>query len=118
MQADVQGVQHEAAARNAEVALHVLGVVPGQRRDPIPALETQPGERDRELLRAPHQVAVVRPLKAPVRLPADDLLAGEVGLGTAEQRRDRQLEVHHLPAHAANCTALPVARQRRCRTCL
>ena len=55
--ADVLGAcaEHEAAARDAEVALHVLVVVPAERRDAVAALEPEPVERDGELLRAAHQ---------------------------------------------------------------
>ena len=74
MQAEVQRVQHEAAARDAEVALMVLVVVPAERRDAVAALEPEALQRDRELLRAPRQVAVAVAVEALVGEPGDDLL--------------------------------------------
>ena len=41
MQAQVQRVQDEAAARDAEVRLEVLVVVPAERRDAVAALEAE-----------------------------------------------------------------------------
>ena len=41
MQPEVERVEDEAAARDAEVALHVLVVVPGERRDAVAALEPE-----------------------------------------------------------------------------
>ena len=112
VQADVQRVEHVAAARDAEVALHVLRVVPAKGRYAVAALESEPVERDGELLRAAHHLAVVRAVEAAVGPPGDDLLPGEVRLGAPHQRRQRQLVVHHLAAHAGNCTALLAAEQR------
>ena len=96
MQAEVERVQHEPAARDAEVALHVLVVVPAERGDAVAALEAEALQRDRELLRAPREVAVAVAVEALVGEPGDDLLVAEVRLGAAEQVRQRQLEVHHL----------------------
>ena len=50
VQAEVQRVQDEAAARDAEVALVVLVVVPRERRDAVAGLEAEVLERDGELL--------------------------------------------------------------------
>ena len=41
VQAQVERVQHEAAARDAEVRLVVLVVVPAERRDAVAALEPE-----------------------------------------------------------------------------
>ena len=41
MQAQVQRVEHEPAARDAEVRLVMLVVVPAQRRDAVAALEAE-----------------------------------------------------------------------------
>ena len=57
MQAQVQRVEHEAAARDAEVRLVVLVVVPAERRDAIAALEPEPLQRDRERAGAAARVA-------------------------------------------------------------
>src|SRR5215207_29087 len=99
LQAEVLRVKDEAAARDAEVRLHVLVVVPAERRNAIALLEAQLVERDRELLRAPRHVAVRVPVKALVRKPCDDLLVAEVRFGAPQERRKRQLEVHHLALH-------------------
>ena len=52
MQAQVQRVQDEAAARDAEVRLEMLVVVPAERRDAVAALEPELLQRDGELPRA------------------------------------------------------------------
>ena len=74
VQAEVQRVQREPAARDPEVALHVLVVVPAERRNAVAALEAESLQRDRELLRAPRQVAVAVAVEALVGEAGDDLL--------------------------------------------
>ena len=100
MQAEVERVEREPAARDPEVALHVLVVVPAQRGNAVAALEAESLQRDRELLRPPREVAVAVAVEALVGEAGDDLLVAEVRLGAPEQVRQRQLEVHHLAAHA------------------
>ena len=51
MQAQVERVQHEAAARDAEVGLVVDVVVPAERRDAVAAFEAELLQRDRERAR-------------------------------------------------------------------
>ncbi len=101
MQAQVQRVQHEAAARDAEVRLVVLVVVPAERRDPVAALEAELLQRDRELPCAPHRVLVRRAVEALVGEPRDDLAVAVVRLRAPQQVRQRQLEVHHQAVHGA-----------------
>ena len=99
VEAEVERVQDEAAARNAEVRLVVLPVVPAQRRDAVAALEPELPQRDRELLRAGQRLGVGRAVKGLVREPADDLAAAEVRLRPPQQVRERQREVHHQAVH-------------------
>ena len=99
MQAQVQRVEDEAAARNPEVRLVVLPVVPAQRRDAVAALEPELPQRDRELLRAGQRLGVGRAVEGLVREPADDLAAAEVRLRPPQQVRERQREVHHQAVH-------------------
>src|SRR6266851_2024103 len=58
MQTQIERVQNEAAARDAEVRLEMLVVVPAERRDAVTALEAQLAQRQRELLRAARHVGV------------------------------------------------------------
>ena len=51
VQPQVERVQDEAAARDPEVRLEVLVVVPAERRDAVAGLEAEPLQRDRELPR-------------------------------------------------------------------
>ena len=99
MQPQVERVQHEAAARDSEIRLVVDVVVPGERRDAVAALQARLCNADRECTRAPAGLRVVRPVEAPVRHPRDDLLVAVVELGATEQRRQRQLRVHHQAVH-------------------
>ncbi len=99
VEAEVERVQDKAAAGNAEVALVVHVVVPGEGRDAVARLEAEVLEGNGELLRPAHRLADRVAVEALVRHPRDDLLLREVRLGAAQQRRQRQLEVHHLSAH-------------------
>ena len=99
VQAQVQRVQDEAAARDPEVRLVVLVMVPAERRDPVAALEAETLQRDRELPRAPHRVAVRRAVEALVGEARDDLAVAVVRLGAPQQMRQRQLEIHHQAVH-------------------
>jgi hypothetical protein len=102
VQAEVEGVEDEAAAGDAEVRLHVLVVVPAERRDAVAALEADGLQRDRQLLRPPRHVAPRVTVEALVGQAGDDLLVAEERLGAPQQRRQRQLEVHHQPLHCRN----------------
>jgi hypothetical protein len=75
MQPEVERVEDEAAARDAEVRLEVLMVVPAERRDAVAALEPERLEGDRELLRAARRLAPRRVVEAPVGKAGDDRVA-------------------------------------------
>ena len=98
-QADVERVQDEPAARDPEVRLEVLVVVPAERRNPVAALEAEPTEPDGELLRPSHHVRVRVAVEGAVGEARDDLLRAEVRLDAAQDRRQRQLVVHHQAVH-------------------
>ena len=87
MQAQVERVQHEAAARDAEVRLEVLVVVPAQRRDAIAAREPQLLQRSGKGTRAPAEVRIRVAMEALVRQARNDLVAAEVRLGSPQDRR-------------------------------
>ena len=105
MQAQVERVQDVAGARDAEVGLEVLVVVPAKRGDAGARLEPEPLERDRQLPRAAAEVGERVAVEAPVGKPRDDLLVREVRLRPLQDRRQRQLEVHHQTLHG--CLLLP-----------
>ena len=92
MEAQVERVQHEAAAGDAEVRLQVLIVVPCKRRHAVAGLEAELPERDGELLRPARHVAVGVAVEALVGQAGDDLLVAEERLRAPQQRRERQLE--------------------------
>ena len=96
-------MEDEAAARDAEVRLVVLVVVPAERRDAVAALEAGLLQRDRELPRAAQRLAVVRAVEALVGQPRDDLAVAEERLRPAQQVRQREREVHHQAVHPAHC---------------
>src|SRR5205814_7396773 len=102
VQTQVQRVQHEPAAGDAEVRLVVLHVVPAERGNAVAPFEAELLERDRELLCAAHRLAMVRAVEALVGQPRDDLAVAEVRLRTLQDVRERQLEVHHLAVHGTS----------------
>jgi hypothetical protein len=102
MEAQIERVQHEAAAWNAEVRLQMLVMVPAQRRDAVTALETQLTKRHRKLLRAAGHVDVGVAVERLIGQASDDLLLAEVRLRAPEQSRNRQLEVHHQAVHRSS----------------
>ena len=102
VESDIERVQHEAAAGNAEVGLEVLVVVPAQRRDAVTALEAELSERHCKLLRAARHVCVGVAVERLVGQARDDLLVAEVRLRAPKQGRDRQLEVHHQAVHRSS----------------
>src|SRR5262249_52880419 len=67
MQAEVERMEDEAAARDAEVRLVVLVVVPAEGRDAVAALEARVAQGHGELPSAPQRLAVVRAVEALVR---------------------------------------------------
>ena len=99
MQAQVERVQDVAGARDAEVGLEVLVVVPRERGDAGAWLEPETLERDRQLPRPAPEVGERVTVEAPVGEPRDDLLVREVRLGPLQDRRQRQLEIHHQTLH-------------------
>jgi hypothetical protein len=99
MEAEVQRVQDVAAARDAEVGLHVLVVVPAQRRDAVAALEAELLQADGELLRPPGHVRIRVAVETLVGHAGHDLLVPEERLRAAKQRRERELVVHHQAVH-------------------
>ena len=99
VQAQVQRMQDKAAARDAEVRLVVLIVVPTEGRDAIAALHAEPRQADRERACATATLRVRGAMEAAVRKTGDDLLRTVVLLGPAQQGRKRQLVIHHQAVH-------------------
>ena len=99
VQAQVEGVKDEAAAGDPEIGLQMLVVVPAERRDAVARLQPDAFQRHRELPRSLAEVRERVAVKAPVRHPRHDLLVREVRLRPLQDRRQRQLEVHHQALH-------------------
>ena len=99
VQPQVERVQHEATARDAQVGLVVDEVIPAERPDAVAALEPELLQADRQGASAAARLAVGAPLEAAVGQTRHDLRAGRVRLGPPEQRRQRQLVVHHQSVH-------------------
>src|SRR5205085_6203801 len=74
-------------------------VVPAQCRDSVAALEPELLQRDCELLRAAHRLAVIRPVERLVRKTRDDLAVAVERLCATQDVRERQREVHHQAVH-------------------
>src|SRR5262249_23634789 len=77
VQPQVERVEDESAAGNAEVRLQVLVVVPAESRNAVAAFEPDAVECYSELLRASREVAVRVAVEAFVRQAGDDLLLAE-----------------------------------------
>ena len=102
MEAQIERVQHETSARNAEVRLQMLVVVPAQRRNAVTALEAHLSKRNRKLFRAARHVGVGVAVERLVGQTGNDLLLPEVRLRALQQRRNRQREVHHQAVHRSS----------------
>jgi len=102
MEAQVERVQDEATARDTEVRLEVLVVVPAERGDAVTALEAKLAQCQRELPRAARHVGIRVTVERPVRQARDDLLLAEVRLRAPQQGRNRQREVHHQAVHRSS----------------
>ena len=98
-QAQVQRVHHAAGGRNAEVALQVRVVVPGQRGHALALLQAQPLKRRGQRAGAPVPLPVAVPHQRLVRPPRDDLVAGEDRARALQQMVERQRHVHHGGLH-------------------
>ena len=99
MQPEVERVEDVAGAGDPEIGLEVLVVVPAEGGDAVARLEAEPLQRHRELPGALAEVGERVGVEAPVRHPRHDLLVREVRLRALEDRRQRQLEVHHQAVH-------------------
>ena len=96
----VERVRDEAADRSAEVGLHVLVVVPGERRHAVAVGEAElVAQRERELLRAAGEIGVGVGVPALVGQPARDRLVAEQLLAAPQDRPHVQLVVHRQPLH-------------------
>jgi len=102
MKAEVERVEDEAAARDAEVRLVVLVVVPAERRHAVAALEAGLPQGRGQLPGAPQRLAVVGAVEALVGEAGDDLAVAEERLRPAQQVREREREVHHQAFHPAH----------------
>ncbi len=102
VQPQVERVQDETAAGDPEIRLQVLVVVPAERRHAVARLEPDPLQRHGELLRATAEIGERVAVEATVRHPRHDLLVREVRLGPLQDRRQRQLEVHHQALHVCS----------------
>jgi membrane protein DedA with SNARE-associated domain len=97
-QADVERVQHPAAARGGEVQLEVVGRVPGERGHAAVGADAQVVEGTAEATGALGPLAVAAALDAGGRR-GDDALLREQGLGPVEEVRQRERTVLHEALH-------------------
>jgi hypothetical protein len=111
VQPQVQGVQNEPAARDPEVGLEVLVVVPAQRRDAVSAVEAELLQGDGELPGSPRHVPVRVAVEALVGKPGDDLLVPEERLRSIQDRRERELVVHHQAVHCRTLLGRPTGNR-------
>ena len=112
VEAQVERVQDETGAGDAEVRLQVRVVVPGERGDAVAALEPELLQPDRELARTAGEVGVGVAMERAVGEARDDLLLREVRLGPAQDRRKRQLVVHHQAVHLTLLSSLRASSRR------
>ena len=104
VQAQVEGVEDAARERDAEVGLEVRSVVPAQRGDAVAGLNAEVDEHLGQAAGAAGEVGVgVAADQAAVGKARDDFAGAEELFGAAENRRQRQREVHHQAVHGADC---------------
>jgi hypothetical protein len=97
-QPDVDGVHHRTHARNGEVRLLMLLVIPAKGGDPVAPLDAQAAQAGRQLIRAVGQGPELDAAR-PVGLAGDDLAVGVQGPAVLEDVPDRERKVHHRGAH-------------------
>ena len=110
-QPDVEGVHHRAQARNGEVRLQVLGVVPAEGGHPVAGADAEAAQAGRQLL-GPVGQGRERDAAGTAGLAGDDLAVPVQGPAMLEDVPDRERELHHRAAH--NAPAFP-SRPRRMR---
>ena len=98
-EAQVERVHDAAGGRDAEVALEVRVVVPGQRRDAVALLQAELAQHRRQTARALMELRVPMPAQRLVGQARDDLLVHEQAAGAVEQVVERQRHVHHRRLH-------------------
>jgi hypothetical protein len=117
-EAQVERVHDAAGSRDAEIALEVRVVVPGERRDAIALLQAEALQGGGEPARAPVVLAVAVRSQRLVGQARDDLVLREQGAGAVEQVIERQRHVHHRRLHGGSpraCGTNGANERRRCR---
>src|SRR4029079_15669112 len=103
-------VRDEAADRSAQVGLHVLVVVPGERRHAVTVGEAElVTERERGLLRPSGEIGIGVRVPALVGQPARYRLVAEQLPAARQDRPDVQLVVHRQTLHLNPCMSPSVA---------
>src|SRR5213594_713052 len=77
----------------------MLVMVPAEGGDAVASSDTQRAERSGETPCSADGLAICRAMNGAIRLPNDDRLPAMQLLGTPDQRRDRELVIHHETLH-------------------
>ena len=95
----VDGMANGADGRDREVGLHVLLIVPGERRDAISAPHARGDQRAGELAYPALDLVPVRTVEGAVATPRDDRRVGVVERGVRERVRDEQRPILNQTEH-------------------
>ncbi len=98
----VQGVVDAAGQGHTKVGLEVSVVIPHQRGDPLPWLQTRLDQAPGERPCAPLKLGVAVAAQGLVGELRDDLDLGEQARSPSEEVVEGQGEVHHRPSHGAS----------------
>ena len=111
VQPDVDGVQHAAHARHAQVGFEVAVGIDGQRGDPLTRLHARRRQRTGQPQGAPGHLAVGGAVRLGHRLAllilarhhqADDLALGEEQAGALDDLGNQQRNIHHGAFHVGS----------------
>ena len=99
MQPDVQRVEDGARRGDTVVGLQVRHVIPAEGGHAITAADAERAQRGRQAAGVAEALAVGGPADAPVGAPADNRLVRKQRCRAPQERRNRQLRIHHQPTH-------------------
>src|SRR5215470_12677005 len=99
MQAEIEGMQDAARARDTEEGFQVSGMIPHHRSDAVTRLQSDGFERSGKFARPAVELTVARADDRLVRPARKDFDIWKQLACPLQNRRQRELKIHHGTAH-------------------